>query len=371
LSHPGEPVDPFFVADALENWLLAYETAGASGGGPPDPVFVAEARKIKLPAGEHKNVRFAAFEVQALYLGPTEHHLIPPLMPGLFTSPIVVDPCEPILPEDNGSVGALDADLLGVAELIRQAMVMELRNPGHGEFDFYMGQIEPFYPGYSPLGRCEFPAPPELGDFGYTDGIDCVTERLRAVVHFLVAEPPAGDINLDGEVNFLDVAFVAEDWLWSVPPEVDLVENGSFEEIGGDPAHPEYPSNWSYNPLAFWDDITFYEGNASLHVEGSGETHSVPELILNPKTTYQLSAWMKTNGVVAGGLFVSCSVQPSGEAWGTWSSEVTGTTDWVFRSAIFTTPGDTAMGTVECVWTIEGGGEGWFDSIRLTALYGE
>lgn len=172
-------------AQALDLWLQAYEVAGASGGGSPDPTLVAQARSIPISQDQHDAVRLVAIFAQAAYLGfPTT------TATGLFSFPNWPgsETCDATgSANDNGAVGSLGDINLGVASLIRQAMVGELQNPDQGIFDNTMSQIPVQFTGYQTGGACEFPHPPSHGHtFPFADGFDCLNEEVRAALSSLM-----------------------------------------------------------------------------------------------------------------------------------------------------------------------------------------
>ena len=167
------------AAEALDLWLQAYEVAAASGGGPPDSGLVRAAQSVLLSLEQHEVIRQLAIATEGMYLGWTsypdeEEHLI-----GFFTPPEVqedADCDEPYPPDDHGIVEALDECYLGVGELIRQAMVGELLDPGKGVFDSFMAQVPEACPKYMTYQACEFPHPKSHGhDFGFKDGLSCLS----------------------------------------------------------------------------------------------------------------------------------------------------------------------------------------------------
>lgn len=172
-------------ADSLEFWLQAYESAGANGGGPPDPSLVALAQGIGLTSKQHEVLRASAIAIQVLYLGdvdvPPEH------TPGFFTTPTIPggSSCDAPLPAgDHGLVQPLDPCHLAVGALVRQAVVGELRDPNQGVFDSFMSQIPTVCPTYETFMRCE--DDPEMP---YPDGLTCLTEELRIWVTGLGGGP--------------------------------------------------------------------------------------------------------------------------------------------------------------------------------------
>ncbi|MBI4601214.1 MAG: SBBP repeat-containing protein [Planctomycetes bacterium] len=190
------------VLRAVTLWLLAFEAAGARGGGPPDRALVARARDVPLAAEEHEAVRELAIQVQALYLGIVQRG-------GLFTPPARSGD-EPLEPQENGAVAALDRCRLDVAAKIREAISAELEAPRRGSFERRMAEIPKACPDYETPGRCEFPHPPEHGhEFPFADGIDCLTEELGAALRGLLP-PEEGanwvsyDANGDGGVDISD-----------------------------------------------------------------------------------------------------------------------------------------------------------------------
>lgn len=173
---------------ALDLWLQAYEQAGSTGGGPPGAALADAALSIPLSPDQHQGIRRLAIQIVGLYLGLKDHPLIPPLTPGLFLHPEGPGsiPGDPLPDGENGTVDPLDATLLGVAALVRQAVIGELQNPGAGEFDTIFDNIATSFPAYEPFFRCQFPRPVGLEDFTYADGMQCMREELRSVVTFIL-----------------------------------------------------------------------------------------------------------------------------------------------------------------------------------------
>ena len=181
------------TAQAMDLWLQAYEVSGAGGGGPPDPVLVASAQSVPLSSEQHELVRQIAISTQGMYLGWTsylndEEHLV-----GFFTPPALTrsEICDnPYEPGDHGIVEPLDACRLAVGQLIRQAMVGELQNPGQGIFDTFMGEIPVACPEYVTYQACEFPHPPSHGHpFPYADGLSCLSFVLMQPLVSIMAGP--------------------------------------------------------------------------------------------------------------------------------------------------------------------------------------
>lgn len=162
------------VADALEFWLLAFEAAGNSGGGPPNASLVAMANAVPLPPSIARTTRELALAVQADFLGVVADG-------GRFTPPPSPAACnDPITPGQNGSILPYLSCNAGVAQIIRQAMVNELRNPNQGNFQSQMSQIPFACPSYTTVGRCTYPPPDGPGVFPYPNGLTCLSEELRA-----------------------------------------------------------------------------------------------------------------------------------------------------------------------------------------------
>lgn len=166
------------ASDAVGLWLLAYETAGADGGGTPDADLVAAAQSVPLSECQHQAIRLIVFNTLALYLGTVDDD-------GPWTPPDIPPDFESIcdLPiDDNGSVDELDVTHLGVGALVRQAITGEFLTPGEGVFEGFMELIPIQFPAYEPVGRCESIDPPGSGGAVYGNGIECLTGELRGML---------------------------------------------------------------------------------------------------------------------------------------------------------------------------------------------
>lgn len=188
------------TSETLDLWLQAYEVAGASGGGPPDPGLIEQAQSLPLTEEQHNIIREIAISVQAAYLGLTEYPDTLEHRLGFFTPPSLSGDCiYSFPPEDNGALEPLDDNFLSVGYLVRQAMVQELNEPGVGVFESYMSQIPETFPDYEAYGRCEYPHPSgHEHDFPYYDDLACLNGELKAYVDDIVR----GAYNLPNVVNF-------------------------------------------------------------------------------------------------------------------------------------------------------------------------
>jgi hypothetical protein len=98
------------------------------------------------------------------------------------------------LPDDPGFIAQLgpsvDPTLADVGQLIREAIVGELREPKRRTFDHFMAQIRIKFPKYQTFDRCEFPHPEEHEhEFPYPDGIVCLAGELAGVVSSMLQVP--------------------------------------------------------------------------------------------------------------------------------------------------------------------------------------
>ena len=179
-----ETLDLITYSTALGLLLEAFESAGASGGGPPDPVLVATALSLDLPEEQHEDIRRLAVHIQLSYLGLD-----------FFTPPSLSEDCAEALPNgDHGVIAPLALFQLDVGALIRQAVVGELQSPGQGIFQSLMSLIPIVAPQYETPGRCEFPHPPEHDHpFPFVDGLDCLETQLSETVQVLLELPVPED----------------------------------------------------------------------------------------------------------------------------------------------------------------------------------
>jgi hypothetical protein len=180
------------AAQALDLWLQAYEHA-AWRGGEPDAALVARAGAVALTPDQHDAIRRTALDTEARIhgLGGSPERRGAFLMPAP-TALCSSSPAPPAAPTTtsavpaNGLLQRVGPDALGVARIVREAMVSELLSPYHSNFDQVMDRIPKEFPGYEVKGTCELAAF-SAGHFPYQTSLDCLKQETLAIVHVLLA----------------------------------------------------------------------------------------------------------------------------------------------------------------------------------------
>jgi hypothetical protein len=184
--------DQAVAAEALDSWLQAYAVAGATNGGEPDQRLIEEALSLPLTPQQHQDIRDLALNVVLDALGttsyPDEFHAVG----GLFSLPLVAQPvdCDNAETLDNGVIAPLDRTSLGVFNIIKDAVVGELRSPGMGILEEGLARIPEEYPDYTTYGVCEFPRVQGGATYPFADGLDCLNSEIRASVHSVLENAP-------------------------------------------------------------------------------------------------------------------------------------------------------------------------------------
>lgn len=188
LHWPGQPGIQHearaFMARSLDLRLQAYETALENGGGLPDSVLMTKANKFPLSPKTHEDLKKVAAFIQVMLHGTHRKGWA-------FVDIKPLDECCSY-PSDPDDFGRLEFGKnqkitpLGVAEIVRSAIVEEIRDPNRGIYEDKMGLIRSDFPNFKPVHRCEFPHPKEHGHlFPFYDGVDCLIDQLESVLHSL------------------------------------------------------------------------------------------------------------------------------------------------------------------------------------------
>ena len=186
-------LDSAIAAQALDLWLQAYEHAGLQGG-TPDESLIAEARSLPLNPGQHEAIRRAVITTEVALFGVVGDDDEPGrfLMPKdtvVICDPVPADPV-PITPvtaesASNGALQRLDPDALGVARMVRETMVAQLRNPQQSEFSGMPGRIQQEFPKFSTTGVCQYPRS-DNGPFPFKNSADCLSKETLRIVQSLL-----------------------------------------------------------------------------------------------------------------------------------------------------------------------------------------
>jgi hypothetical protein len=141
-----------------------------------------------------------AIRIQISYLGLTDYGDDLPFRKGVFAAPPgsggIGGQCG--FGDNHGQIvfsktnedPSFRLTLLGVGQLIREAIIGELRNPQRRTFEHFISQIPINFPEYEPYGRCEYPHPKEHEHtFPYSNGIECFTGELARVVSAVLQSP--------------------------------------------------------------------------------------------------------------------------------------------------------------------------------------
>jgi hypothetical protein len=174
------------AAQALDSWLQAYEQA-AWRGGEPDAALVAGALAVPLAPAQHATIRRAVLDTQVRLFGvagESGERL------GSFVLPVAEALCQattqgPPQGLANGALRKLPADAAGVAGIVREAMVAELLEPYHSNFEQLMERIPREFPNYTGTGPCGAAA--SAAHFPYKSELDCLQQETLAAVHSLLA----------------------------------------------------------------------------------------------------------------------------------------------------------------------------------------
>jgi hypothetical protein len=187
------PAEGFAAAKALDLWLQAYEQ-GALRGGEPDENLIAEARSLPLNAAQQDAIRQAAITTEITVFGRVgdddeSGRFIVPKVTAIICDPVPEEPV-PVTSANassaaNGSFLRVDPEVVGVARVVREAMVDELLSPYRSDFTAVMGRIHEEFPKVATSGICQFP---RLDDdpFPFKDGSDCLRQEALRIVRSLV-----------------------------------------------------------------------------------------------------------------------------------------------------------------------------------------
>lgn len=156
----------------------------------------------------------------------------------------------------------------------------------------------------------------------------------------------------------------------SATPVNALVDNPSFESSYLS-NNVIYPSRWWQRSTAILDSTNFHIGSSSAKLTGpqtgSSFTYSFQEVILEPNSSYQLSAYVKTQNVSGKGIAMRyAQLQPITKVFST--GYIRGTSDWQQISTTFTTLSNYESGRLDLVWDFQTGDIGWIDDVSLTKL---
>lgn len=155
------------------------------------------------------------------------------------------------------------------------------------------------------------------------------------------------------------------------PPKVNLLTNPRFEQGTID------PSGWErdfFRPVSelTWDDTVSRSGTRSIaiHSPTPNDARWVQTVTVKPHTVYELSGWIKTEGVEHSPEVVDAGANLT--VMGTWdrSEALFGTNDWTFRRLRFNSGESTAV-TVGARLGFSAGttaGSAWFDDLRLAPV---
>lgn len=149
-----------------------------------------------------------------------------------------------------------------------------------------------------------------------------------------------------------------------------LLTNGGFEVKNTD----NEPQNWFVSGRQYTlDTAVAYSGTTSLKftapTSGSSYIFYNGSLSLSPNTDYILSAYVKTTNVTGSGEGVQLRVveQIPGDTNISYSTTITGTTNWVHVTLPFTTSANFTSVRLDILYTLtQGSGEAWVDEISLT-----
>jgi hypothetical protein len=175
------------AAQALDSWLQAYEQA-AWRGGEPDEALIASAVAVPLTPAQHAVIRQAVLDTQVRLFGLAGES---GEQRGAFVLPTAEALCpataqELTQPLANGALKKLPAASAGVARIVREAMVAELLEPYHSNFEQLMDRIPREFPNYTSTGPCGAPAA-SAPHFPFANGLDCLKQETLAGVHALLA----------------------------------------------------------------------------------------------------------------------------------------------------------------------------------------
>ncbi len=153
-----------------------------------------------------------------------------------------------------------------------------------------------------------------------------------------------------------------------------LVVNGGFEQPAGATATPLgwTASSWQPTAVLTWSDSPAHRGKHSVRIEApqpddASWSQTIP---VQPHTLYQLSGWIRTEGVAHTAELVDAGANLSFA--GTWdhSPGVFGTTGWT-KVWVTVNSGDRTELTVAArlgYWAGSTIGTAWFDDLRLERL---
>jgi hypothetical protein len=190
--------DSPIAAQALDLWLQAYEFAGLRGGD-PDESLIEQARALPLSPEQHNLIRHLAIDTEIALFGlaadPDDENgrfILPQSAIGVIDICPVPEPA-PLSPLSeigaaNGTLLPLDPASSTVGQIVREAMVAELKNPYHSDFHHIMSRISREAPVFESSGICD--GGPR---FPFKDTLDCLNQEVLRMVHSTVL--PAHELN--------------------------------------------------------------------------------------------------------------------------------------------------------------------------------
>lgn len=182
----------------------------------------------------------------------------------------------------------------------------------------------------------------------------------------IIWEMQSGDV---GWIDDIDIEATPNATL-TLSPANALIENASFESTYIN-NNILYPSRWWQRANAYLDSTITFAGSNSLKLvqpnNGLGVTYSFQGVILEPNTTYNISAWVKTQNVTGKGVYLRyAQLYPSTKIFAT--NSIRGTSDWQKINTTFATPINYQAGRLDIIWDFQNGDVGWIDDISFTKV---
>jgi len=253
------------IANAMDAYLIAYESAGSSGGGKPDldQEFLAES--LNLTPDEIFEINRLANDIVMLVTGPVYSEDGLPHHQGHYFG-LTLDS------DDRMSrVAAMEESTLTALSHVRKGVIAEILNPKMNLFNQHMLSLNEKVPSYDAFGRCEYPHEHDHA-FPYNDGIDCLTFEIQGILNWynrvdpqhIAEQPSVMSISSDGSVIVS---------IWASKPTVDEVMNISiqFKDLRGN-----LLENVNYDILLTQENTVIYDEKGIYNSEGIDSHATLP-----------------------------------------------------------------------------------------------
>jgi hypothetical protein len=189
--------------------------------------------------------------------------------------------------------------------------------------------------------------------------------------HTFTAAPNATNMNFYVHLNGSGIVWY-DDVSLTVGTGTSLT-NGDFE-LNPINANGWNTFSWSGSPVITWATDEKHGGARALKVTQSssafgGLNKDSNRVTVLPNTSYTLTGWIKTTGVVASageGAYFAVGFADGAGSWigtSTYTNVLTGTQGWTLVTVTVTSPANAATATVST--RLNGTGTAWFDDVTL------